>query len=330
MNHNALQRRQFLACAAAVPLALHPGLSHATGKPKLMTIIVPYPPGGSLDAMARVIAQGLGDIRGQNVVVDNKPGFSGNIGAQYVAKSPANGSVLLMTALTSYAINASLMGKTMGYNLMQDLEHVAIVGDLPNVLIVPATLPVKTLDELVQYAKAKPGQISYATTGTGSLEHIAGEMLSRASGIDMVAVPYKGSTPGVTDLIGGQIQAMFVNTSTAINNLKSGRIRVLGIAGPSQVKALPGVPTFGEAGIKMMNDVVSIFGLAAPAKTPKAVVDELNKDINQVLSNPEVHNRFDGLGVDIVSKPSAYAKERISKEIAVWDKVIKTTGIVLN
>lgn len=323
-----LQRRHFLACAAAAPFALHASMSTAA-LPKTTTIIVPYPPGGSLDAMARVLAQGLGEIRGQNVVVDNKPGFSGNIGAQYVAKSAADGSVLLMTALTSYAINAGLMGKAMGYDLMNDLEHVAIVGELPNVLIVPAALPVKTVGEFVQYAKERKGQLSYATTGTGSLEHMAGEMLSRAAGIEMVAVPYKGSTPGVTDLIGGQIQAMFVNTSTAINNLKSGRIKVLGIAGPKKVKALPGVQTFSEQGIKMMNDVVSLFGIAAPSKTPKDYVEQLNKDLSTVLNKPEVFSRFDNLGVDIVTKSSDYARDTIRREIGLWDKVIKTTGITV-
>ncbi|QNN55786.1 tripartite tricarboxylate transporter substrate binding protein [Diaphorobacter ruginosibacter] len=323
-----LQRRRFIACAVAAPLALHAGIGRAAGKP--MTIIVPYPAGGSLDAMARVIAQGLGDLRGHSVVVDNKPGFSGNIGAQYVAKSTPDGSTLLMTALTSYAINASLMGKAMGYDLLKDLDHVAIVGDLPNVLIAPAGLPVNNVAEFVQYAKSRPGQLSYATTGSGSLEHIAGEMLCRAAGIEMVAVPYKGSTPGVTDLIGGLIQAQFVNTSTAINNLKSGRIKVLGIAGPATVKALPGVQTFAAQNVKMMNDVVSIFGIAAPAGTPKDFVEALNADINRVLGKPDVHTRFDSLGVDVVTKSGAYATDRIRKEIAIWDKVVKTTGISLN
>ncbi|OZI29789.1 hypothetical protein CAL29_16815 [Bordetella genomosp. 10] len=323
-----LSRRQFLASAAAAPLALHPCFSRAAGR--VITLIVPYPPGGSLDAMARVVAQGLGDLRGQSVVVENKPGFSGNIGAQYVVKGPADGSMLLMTALTTYAINASLMTKTMGYDLMKDLKHVAIVGDLPNVLIAPSSLPVQNLTEFVQYAKTKPGQLSYATTGVGSLEHIAGEMLCRAAGIEMLAVPYKGSTPGVQDLFGGLIQAMFVNTSTAINNLKTGRIRVLGIAGPATVAALPGVQTFSAQGVRMMNDVVSIFGIAAPAGTPQPVVDALNQDINKVLAAPEVHNRFSSLGVDVVTQPSEFAQDRVRREIAIWDKVIKTTGITLD
>ncbi|MFT4193190.1 Bug family tripartite tricarboxylate transporter substrate binding protein [Ottowia sp.] len=321
-----ISRRQLLVSAAA-PLAAHAGLVQAQGKDT--TIIVGYPPGGSLDAMARVLAQRLGARRGQTVIVDNKPGFSGNIGAQYVAKAAPDGGTLLMTALTTYAINQKLMGASMGYDLLKDFQHVAIVGYLPNVLIVPASLPVNSVQEFVRAAKAKPGSLSIATTGNGSLEHIAGEMFKRATGTDLLAVPYKGSTPGVTDLIGGQIQAMFVNTTTAINNLKTKRIKALAIAGPNRVAALPGVPTLAEQGVKMSNDVVSIFGIAAPAGTPAAVVDKLNADLNAVLREPEVNARFSGLGVDVATESAAHARERIAREVAVWDKVIRETGISL-
>ncbi|MBH1966199.1 MAG: hypothetical protein I8H77_17775 [Comamonadaceae bacterium] len=323
----SLSRRQLLVSAAA-PLAAHVGLAYAQSKDT--TIIVGYPPGGSLDAMARVLAQRLGVLRGSTVIVDNKAGFSGNIGAQYVAKAPANGSVLLMTALTTYAINQKLMGTTMGYDLLKDFQHVAIVGYLPNVLIVPASLPVANLQDFIKASKAKPGGYSIATTGVGSLEHIAGEMFKRATGTDLLAVPYKGSTPGVTDLIGGQIQAMFVNTSTAINNLKTGRIKALAIAGPNRVEALPGVPTLAEQGVKMGNDVVSIFGIAAPAGTPAAVVNQLNADLNTVLKEPEVSGRFSALGVDVVTETSAFARNRITQEVGTWDKVIRDTGITLS
>ncbi|GAB2459432.1 tripartite tricarboxylate transporter substrate binding protein [Comamonas humi] len=321
-----ISRRQWLIAASAPLLA---SAGPALAQPRDMSIIVAYPPGGSLDAMARMIAQQLAVLRGHSVIVDNKPGFSGNIGAQYVAKAAPDGNTLLMTALTSYAINARLMGRSTGYDLLKGFEHVAIVGYLPNVLIVPAGLPANTVQEFVQLAKAKPGQLSYATTGNGSLEHIAGEMLKRATGTDIAPVPYKGSTPGVTDLIGGQIQAMFVNTSTAINNLKTGRIKVLAIAGPKRVEALPGVPTLREAGVKMDNDVVSIFGIAAPAGMPRAVVDKLNADLNTVLKDPEVKNRFGGLGIDIVTEDAAYAKRRIESEVKTWDQVIRETGIKL-
>jgi len=323
----SISRRRLLLAAAAAPLAAHAGLAQAQGKET--TIIVGYPPGGSLDAMARVLAQRLGALRGQPVIVDNKPGFSGNIGAQFVAKSRPDGSTLLMTALTTYAINQKLMGPSMGYDLLKDFQHVAIVGYLPNVLIVPTVLGVNTLQDFIKAAKARPGGLSIATTGNGSLEHIAGEMFKRATGTDMLAVPYKGSTPGVTDLIGGQIQAMFVNTTTAINNLKTGRIKALAIAGPSRVAALPGVPTLAEQGVKMSNDVVSIFGIAAPAATPAPVVEKLNADLNAVLREPEVNARFSGLGVEVVTESAAHARERIAREVATWDKVIRETGIAL-
>ena len=323
-----LSRRQLLACTA-LPL-LGVGSTAARAQPaRDMTIVVAYPAGGSLDAMARVLAQKLAGIRGHSVVVDNRPGFSGNIGAQYVAKAPADGRTVLMTALTTYAINASLMGASAGYDLMKDFEHVAIVGNLPNVMIVPAALPVNTLQEFIQAAKKQPGGFSYATTGNGSLEHVAGEMFKRATGVEMLAVPYKGSAPAITDLIGGQIQAMFVNTSTAINNLKAGRIKVLAVAGPARSPALPQVPTMRELGIKLTNDVVSIFGIAAPHGTPKAVVDRLNADLNKALKEPEVHERFEALGIEVVTQDAAYARKKIASEVAVWAKVIGETGITL-
>lgn len=321
-----LTRRQLLACAALPAMgALLPG--HAQGRE--MTIVVAYPAGGSLDAMARVLGQKLSALRGHPVVVENRPGFSGNIGAQYVAKATPDGNTLLMTALTTYAINASLMGNSTGYQLLKDFEHVAIVGNLPNVMIVPASLPARTVQEFVAAAKARPGTFSYATTGNGSLEHVAGEMLKRATGIDMLPVPYKGSTPGVTDLIGGQIQAMFVNTSTAINNLRTGRIRVLAVAGRERVAALPGVPTLRESGVALENDVVSIFGLAAPHGTPRPVVEKLNADINTALREPEVRGRFEALGIDVVTQSAQQATQRITREVEVWTKVVRDTGVTL-
>ena len=321
-----ITRRSLLA-SAVLPLAASAGLAQAQARD--MSIVVAYPAGGSLDAMARVLAQRLAAMRGISVIVDNRPGFSGNIGAQYVAKSVPDGNTLLMTALTTYAINARLMGSSTGYDLLKNFEHVAIVGNLPNVLIVPASLPVDNVKEFIAAAKARPNTFAYATTGNGSLEHMAGEMFKRATGTQLMAVPYKGSTPGVTDLIGGQIQAMFVNTSTAINNLKTGRIKVLAIAGPTRVEALPGVPTLRESGVQMTNDVVSIFGIAAPAGTPKPVVEKLNADLNTALRDTEVSNRFAALGIEIVTASAAEATRRITAEIGTWDKVVRETGITL-
>jgi len=321
-------RRQLLRGTTAVLAA--PAVVRAQSRD--MSIIVSYPPGGSLDAMARMIAQHLAARRGHAVVVDNKPGFSGNIGAQTVAKARPDGNTLLMTALTSYAINAHLMGSaTTGYDLIKSFEHVAIVGFLPNVMIVPASLGIDTMAQFIAAAKAKPGTFSYASTGNGSLEHIAGEMFKRATGVQMQSVPYKGSTPGIADLIGGRIQAMFVNTSTAINNLAGGRIKVIGVAGPDRVASavLADVPTLRESGVVMRNDVVSIFGLATPAGVPRDVLDRLNTDINAALAQPDLRGRFGTLGIQIVTESAAYATRRVADEVATWDKVLQETGIRL-
>jgi tripartite-type tricarboxylate transporter receptor subunit TctC len=324
---STISRRQMLACTVLPLLGMNGAVHSQTSRD--MTIVVAYPAGGSLDAMARVLAQKLSVIRGHAVIVDNRPGFSGNLGAQYVAKAPADGRTVLMAALTTYAINASLMASSAGYDLMKDFEHVAIVGNLPNVMIVPSSLPANTLQEFIQAAKKQPGRYSYATTGNGSLEHVAGEMLKRAAGINLLAVPYKGSTPGVTDLIGGQIQTMFVNTSTAINNLKSGRIKVLAVAGPARSPALPNVPTMRESGVRLTNDVVSIFGISAPHGTPKTVVDQLNADLNTALKDPQVHERFEALGIEVVTQDAAQARKKIGSEVATWAKVLRETGITL-
>ena len=318
-----LTRRELLA--AAVPLAFPLPLLAQGGRE--MTIVVGYPAGGSLDAMARAIAQKMATVRETPVIVDNRPGFSGNIGAQYVARSKPDGLTLLMTPITTYAISATLMGKTAGYDVMKDFEHVAIVGNLQNVLIVPASFQANTLQEFVQIAKAQPGKLSYGTTGNGSLEHVAGEMFRRAANIDIVPVPYKGSAPAVTDLIGSQIQAMFVNTSTAITNLRSGRVKALGIAGPQRVTALPDVPTFRESGVVLRNDPVSIFGLAVPKGTPAEARQKLNADINAAMSAPEVRTRFEALGIEIVTVTEAEATRRVGREVASWAQVIKETGI---
>jgi tripartite-type tricarboxylate transporter receptor subunit TctC len=323
---SAISRRQLLIGAAASLAAAAVGPVRA--EPQKI-LYVAYPPGGSLDAMARSLAQGLGERQHDSIIVDNMPGFSGNIGAEFVSRSRPDGNTMLMTALTTYAISATLMEGKTGYDLIKNFEQVAIVGYLPNVLIVPASLHVDDVQSFIKAAKAKPDAFSYATTGVGSLEHIAGEMFKRAAGIQMEPVHYKGSAPGMTDLLADRIQAMFVNTSTAINNLKTGLIKVIGIAGPHRVGALPGVPTLREAGVHMDNDVVSIFGIAVPAKTPQAAVNQLNADVNAVMKLPDVRQRFEIQGIEIVTESVAYATQRVETEVATWRKVIKETGITL-
>lgn len=319
----SLTRRQLLTAAAA--LACPMPLLAQSGRES--TIIVGYPVGGSLDAMARSIAHSLSVVRGTPVVVDNKPGFSGNIGAQFVARAKPDGQTLLMEPLTTYAINASLMGKATGYDVLKSFEHVAIVGNLQNVLITPIGLEADDLKGFIELARSKPGKLSYATTGNGSLEHVAGEMFRQAAGIDIFPVPYKGSAPGVTDLIAGEIQAMFVNTSTAINNLRTGRIKALGIAGPRRVAVMPDVPTFTESGVRLRKDPVSIFGLAVPKGTPEDARQKLNADINGAMSDAEVRERFEALGIEIVTLSEAQVTDIVEKEVASWVEVIKETGI---
>jgi tripartite-type tricarboxylate transporter receptor subunit TctC len=318
----AISRRQLLIGAAA-SLAAHAGLVRAQSRD--MSIIVAYPPGGSLDAMARMIAQHLGDRRGHAVVVDNKPGFSGNIGAQYVAKAAPNGNTLLMTALTSYAINARLMGSTMGYDVLKSFEHVAIVGYLPNVLIVPTSLQMNDVESFVQAAKARPGAFSYATTGNGSLEHIAGEMFKRAAGIDVTHVPYRGSAPAGVAVMAGQVSYMFDNVPTVWPFVQTDRMRALAVTTKERIASAPQLPTMAESGFPDF-DVSSWYGLIAPAQTPPEVIRVLDQALQKVLARADFQERMKGLGVILQPGTPESFGTFMKSEVERWAPIVKASG----
>jgi tripartite-type tricarboxylate transporter receptor subunit TctC len=316
------------ACAAsALAMAAAPAAMAQDYPSRSITLVVGYPPGGGADAIGRLVAQKLGETLNASVVVDNRPGFSGNIGAQYAAKAAPDGYTLLVAPWTTYAINSLLYGKArVGYDLAQDFSPVSVIGYQPMVLMVNPEVPVHSVAELVAYAKSRPGKLSFGSTGPGSLEHIAGEMFNRATGAAMVHVPYRGSGPAMTDLMSGQIQVYFATAPTVVANLGTGRIRPLMVTTPERNVALPDLPTPTEAGVENF-EVRSSYGLLAPAKTPAPIIRQLNEAMAKVLGSPDLQARFRGLGIDAAPSTPQEVGVRIRADFVKWGGVIKDQNI---
>jgi tripartite-type tricarboxylate transporter receptor subunit TctC len=314
------------AAAALMGLATLPAVAQDYPT-RPVTLVVGYPPGGGADAIGRLIADKLTDAMGKPVIMDNKPGFSGNIGAQYVAKSNPDGYTLLVAPWTTYAINGVLYGtQRVGYSLEKDFVGVSTLGYQPLALMINPSVPANNVAELIAYAKSKPGALTFGSTGPGSLEHIAGEMFKRSAGISMVHVPYRGSGPAMTDLIGGQIQVYFATAPTVVQHMNTGRVKTLMVTTPERNPALSNLPTPKEAGVQNF-EVRSTYGLLAPVGTPPAVLKKLNEELVKVLGNPEVKAKFRSLGVDAVASTADELTQRIPQDIARWAAIIKQADI---
>jgi len=307
---------------AAMPLAA----SAEDFPSRPITLVVAYPPGGGADAIGRLLAQKMSEALGQSVIVENRPGFSGNIGAQSVAKAKPDGYTLLVAPWTTYAINSLLYPDKVGYSLEKDFAPVSVIGYLPLVLMTNANVPAKTVPELIALAKAKPDALSYGSTGIGSLEQIAAEMFKRQTQTSMVHVPYKGSGPAISDLMGGQIQVFFITAPTAVANEKSDKVRLMMLTMPERNAALPNLPTPGEAGVPGF-EVFSTYGLLAPAGTPPDVMSKLNTELVKVLKMPDVKAKFLTLGVDASPSTPEQASARIKGDLAKWGKVLTESNI---
>jgi tripartite-type tricarboxylate transporter receptor subunit TctC len=288
---------------------------------KTIRLVVPYPPGGATDVIGRIMAQKLSVSLGQQVVVDNRAGATGNIGASLVAKSPADGYTLLMGALTSHSINAALYGAAVPYDLEKDFAPVAIVGTVPLVFVVTNSVKAETLSQLIALAKASPGAISYASSGNGSPQHLAGEMFSRLAGVQLLHVPYKGSGPAMTDLIGGQVMMMIETAPAAQPHIQGGKLRALATATTAPIPTLPKVPTAPQAGLPGF-DVASMFGILAPAGTPRPVIQKLSTALKQILSQADTREGMLTQGAVAVGSTPEEAQQAIKAEVAKWRKVI--------
>ena len=307
-------------------LATMPGLAAAAWPEKPIRLIVPYPPGGATDVIGRVMAQRLSGVLGQNVIVDNRGGAGGNIGADAVAKAAPDGYTLLMGAVTSHSIMSTLEKSTIKYNFEKDLVPVSIVGSVPLVFVVHPSVPVKTLKELIAYAKSKPGELSFASSGAGAPQRLAAEMFKRSAGVEMIHVPYKGSGPAMTDLMGGQVLTMVETVPAALPHIRSGKLRALAVTTPQRISMLPDVPTAGEAGMPGF-EVSSLFGILAPAGTPRDIVARLNSEITRLLGQPEVQAQLLAQGAYSVTTTPEQAAARVHQEVEMWAKVIKEANV---
>ena len=310
----------------AASLALASGAAFAEYPDKPIRLIVPYPPGGATDVIGRVMAQKLSTALGQTVIVDNRAGATGNLGAAVVAKEKPDGYTLLMGALTSHSISSVLSAATAQFDMEKSFAPVAIVGRVPLVFVVNPGVKANTLAELIALAKAKPGSIAYASSGNGSPQHLAGEMFQRRVGVTLLHVPYKGSGPAMTDLIGGQVQMMVETAPAAHGHIKAGKLRALATATATPIPSLPGVPTAPEAGLKGF-DVSSMFGILAPAGTPAPIIAKLNATLKGILDQQDVKDSMLAQGANATWTTPEQAALAIRAEVAMWTQVIKDGNI---
>jgi tripartite-type tricarboxylate transporter receptor subunit TctC len=317
--------RQWLG-VAALALAFGAGSAFAQYPNKPIKMIVPYPPGGATDVIGRVLAQRLSTALGQQVIVDNRGGAGGNIGADAVAKSPPDGYTLLMGALTSHSIMATLEKDTIRYNLEKDLTPVAVVGSVPLVWVVHPSLPVKDMKEFVAYAKANPGKLTYASSGAGAPQRMCAELFRGMTKAEMIHVPYKGSGPAMSDLVGGQVNTMCETVPASMQLIKAGKLRALAVTTPKRISMLPEVPTTAEQGMPGY-EVSSMFGVLVPAGTPKPIIDRLNAELAKILATPEAQEQLLQQGAYAVQTTPEQAAARVRQEIAMWAKVIKDANI---
>lgn len=309
--------------AAALSATLPAWAEDYPSKP--IRLIVPYPPGGATDVIGRVVAQKLSSALGQQVVVDNRGGAAGSIGAAAVARAAPDGYTLLMGALTSHSINAVLYGTAAGFDIEKSFAPVAIVGSVPLVFVVHPSVKAQTLPELIALAKASPGTLTFASSGNGSPQHLAGEMFQRAAGVKMLHVPYKGSGPAMNDLVGGQVLTMIETAPAAQPLIKAGKLRALATATAQPVASLPGVPTAAQAGLQF--EVSSMFGILAPAGTPAPIVQRVNAALKDILGQPDVVENMLAQGVIAGYTTADEAGQAIRAEAAKWSKVVREGGI---
>ena len=321
----SIQRKRFTRFAAALALAGAAGVVHAQAFPsRPITIVIPFPPGGISDNSTRVIAQKASVGLGQPIVIENRPGAGGQIGADVVKAAKPDGHTLYLANIGSHGINQSLYSK-LSYDPTKDFEPITILFSSPNLLVVPASSPVTSMAELIAYAKTKPGKASYGSQSIGSGGHLSGEIVKAKNGLDLVHVPYKGSAPVLTDLVAGRIDFLFDPITTALPFVKDGKLRALAITSDKRSPLVPDVPTLAELGY-VGYDVNPWFGLAAPAGTPRPIIDRLNAEFAKAAKDPEVVKRLADQGIEAMSMTPEQFAAFIRSETARWTEVVKISG----
>jgi len=320
-------RRTMLQAIAAASLgaALMPAAFAAEAYPnKPITMVVPFVAGGTTDILARIVGQSLGEELGQPVIIDNRAGAGGNIGGQFAARAPADGYTIFMGTVGTHAINEWLY-KKMPFSPNKDFAPLTRVANVPNLLVANPAQPFKNVKELISYAQAHPGQVNFGSSGSGSSIHLSGELFKMMAKVDMIHIPYKGSAPAVTDLLGNQIAIMFDNMPSAIQHVRSGKLRPLAVTTAKRSPELPDVPTVAEAGVPGY-EATSWFGLFAPTKTPADVQAKLHAAIIKVLQKPDVIKKIGDQGGEVVTESQAEFGKFIAAENEKWKQVVKTSG----
>ncbi|HEX9392036.1 MAG TPA: tripartite tricarboxylate transporter substrate binding protein [Usitatibacteraceae bacterium] len=314
----------FAILAAAVPIDQVSAQEYPN---KPIKLVIPYPPGGATDVIGRVVALKLSEALGQQVIVDNRSGAAGSIGATAVATAPADGYTLLLGALTSHSINSALQ-TNLPFDLAKDFVPIGVVGEVPLVFVVNPAIPVKSLKEFLAYTKAHPGT-TFASSGNGSPQHMAGELFKSMTRVDMLHIPYKGSGPAMVDLIGGQVQSMIETIPASLSFIKDGKLRALAVTTPTRYANLPDVPTTAEAGLPDFI-VTSMFGVLAPAKTPPAIVAKLTATLEKILAAPDTQERLFAQGAIAGYLNPADSARRIKAEMDKWTRVAHDANIRLD
>jgi tripartite-type tricarboxylate transporter receptor subunit TctC len=314
-----------IACVLAGGVSFAPLTACAQGYPtKPIRLVVPFPPGGSLDVVARAIGQKLTEAWGQPVVIDNRPGAGGNIGADLVAKSAPDGYTILEGALSTHAVNVSLYRK-MPYDPIKDFAPITLVATTPNVLVLSPALPVNSVSELVAYAKAHPGGLSFGSGSNGSAGHLAGELFKAEAGVDMVHIPYKGAAPALQPLLAGDTQLMFDKLANSTPQLKAGRLNALAVTTAKRSALIPELPTLAETGLPGF-DIYTWWGFMAPAGTPKEIIAKWNAEVTRILATPEMKAFFAQQGAEPAPTTPEQFAALIRSEIPKYAKIVKDSG----
>jgi len=317
--------RIIIAAVAAFTVIVPAAAQNYPNRP--VRFIVPFAPGGNTDIQGRLIAQKLTESWNQQVVVDNRAGAGGTVGVEMLAKAPADGYTIALASFGNILVGPSLFPK-LGYDPLKDLAPVVLVSQPPGLLVVNPGLPVKNVSDLVAYAKANPGKLNYGSAGNGTWNHLFAEHFKALTGIEMTHIPYKGANPAVTDVIGGQIQVSFAPFPVAVPQIKSGRLRVLGVTSAQRSPVLPEVPTIAEAGLPGYS-AATWFAVLAPAKTPQALITKLNQDINAALARPEVKAAFAADGTEPAGGTPEQLRDSMRAGIKQWGDLVRKLDVKL-
>ncbi|HET9733791.1 MAG TPA: tripartite tricarboxylate transporter substrate binding protein [Burkholderiales bacterium] len=308
----------------ALCLAVSLGAAHAQYPNRPVKLVVPFPPAGATDIVGRIVAQKLGEQMGQSVVVENKPGAGGSIGSDLVAKSAPDGYTLLMATSSTHSIGPVL--QKLPYDPLKDFAPITHVANVPNVLVVSPVLPVTSVKELIAYAKARPGQLNFASSGVGTIVHLNGELFKMLAGVDLVHVPYKGTALSIPDVANGSVAMLFDSLASVQPHIKSGRVRPIAVNAQKRSALLPEIPTLAEAGMPAF-DRYTWFGMFAPAGTPRDIVTRVNAEVATALKAPDLLERFAAAGAEAVGSTPEQFVERIKSDAAKWAEVIKAANV---